>query len=114
MKCVRCGRDTAVLDTRMVDHMLKRRRECGHCGHRFSTYEIDDGCVKTIRKYMKPHAQAIAKRVALTRRNEKIIKMLEQGHKHAVVAAEFGLSDNMISTIARNNKIVAYRNRKKK
>lgn len=112
MNCVRCGRDTNVLDTRMVDFMLRRRRQCSHCGHRFSTYEVDDGYVKTIKKHFIPHQKAISKRVALTQRNERIIERLKQGFKHSAVAAEFGLCDSMISTIARKNKITSYRSRK--
>ena len=109
MNCVRCGRDTIVRDTRMVDAMLRRRRECAHCKHRFSTYEMDDGYVKTIKKHMAPHMRAVAKRVALTQRNEKIIERLKQGDKHSAVAAEFGLCDSMISTIARRNGLTSIR-----
>ncbi len=109
MNCIKCGRDTTVLDTRMIETFLRRRRQCLHCKHRFSTYEIDDGMTKTIKKYLFPHSDTIAKRVALTRRNEKIVALLKQGVKHAVVAAEFGLSDNMISTIANRAGVKSYR-----
>ena len=98
----------------MVDFMLRRRRECTRCGNRFSTYEVDDGLLKTIKKHWAPHNTAVAKRVALTQRNEKIIAMLKEGYKHAVVAAEFGLSDNMISTIARRNSVPSFRKWRKK
>lgn len=114
MNCVRCGRDTSVLESRMVDAMLRRRRECTHCGHRFSTYEMDDGCVKTIKKHMYPHMRAVARRVELTRRNEKIIALLQSGIKHSAVAAEFGLSDSMVSTIARRNKVLSYMERERR
>ncbi len=114
MNCVKCGRDTTVLDTRMIESFLRRRRECAHCKHRFSTYEIDDGMTKTIKKYLFPHSDTITKRVALTRRNEKIIDMLKQGYKHAVVAAEFGLSDNMISTIATRSGVASFKKTRKK
>jgi transcriptional regulator NrdR family protein len=97
------------MESRVVDAMLRRRRLCNHCGHRFSTYEMDDGMVKTIKKHMLPHMRAVAKRVALTQRNEKIIEMLKEGVKHSAIAVEFGLSDNMISTIARRNGMSSYR-----
>lgn len=112
MNCVRCGRDTVVRESRMADYFLRRRRECSHCGHRFSTYEIDDGCVKTIKKYLTPHIKTIAKRVELTRRNERIIERLRTGEKHATIAMDFGLSDNMISTIARQNNIPTKRKKR--
>ncbi len=43
MKCPACGaRDTRVLDSRPFedDASIKRRRECGACGRRFTTYEL--------------------------------------------------------------------------
>ena len=42
MKCCKhdCVGDTRVLDSRLVDlHMIKRRRVCKKCGARFTTYE---------------------------------------------------------------------------
>jgi len=42
MKCTYCGDlNTKVLDTRLCkdDTAMRRRRECGKCGHRFTTYE---------------------------------------------------------------------------
>ncbi len=114
MNCVKCGRDTQVRESRMVDAMLRRRRECTHCGHRFSTYEMDDGLVKTIKKHMRPHMRAVAKRVELTRRNEKIIARLKEGVKHSAVAVEFGLCDSMISTIARRHGLPSFRKQAKR
>ena len=43
MKCPGCGAlDSHVLDSRPVDEgaSIKRRRECGSCGKRFTTYEV--------------------------------------------------------------------------
>ncbi len=112
VNCVKCGRDTQVRESRMVDAMLRRRRECTHCGHRFSTYEMDDGLVKTIKKHMAPHMRAVAKRVALTRRNEKILARVREGIKHSAIAAEFGLCDSMVSTIARRAGLPSFRKSK--
>ena len=42
MKCVYCASpDSKVVDSRPVDdgHAIRRRRECIHCGKRFTTYE---------------------------------------------------------------------------
>ncbi len=45
MKCVYCGSDeTSVLDSRETEDLLavRRRRECGKCKKRFTTYERVD------------------------------------------------------------------------
>jgi FixJ family two-component response regulator len=73
---------------------------------------MDDGCLKTIKKHMAPHMKAVAKRVALTQRNEKIIERLKTGEKHATIAIDFGLSDNMVSTIAMRNNISTKRTKR--
>lgn len=40
MHCSRCDSPTKTLETRRVpDGTVRRRRECGSCGHRFTTYE---------------------------------------------------------------------------
>ena len=41
MKCPFCGfEDTKVIDSRPSDEKKRRRRECGNCGKRFTTYEV--------------------------------------------------------------------------
>ncbi len=41
MKCPFCGyADTKVIDSRPSDAKKRRRRECGRCGKRFTTYEV--------------------------------------------------------------------------
>ena len=40
MRCPYCSADaTQVIDTRPADDAVRRRRECGACGQRFTTYE---------------------------------------------------------------------------
>jgi transcriptional repressor NrdR len=42
MKCPRCkALDTKVIDSRLIEDgfTIRRRRECGKCGYRFTTYE---------------------------------------------------------------------------
>lgn len=39
MKCPKCQSDSKVLETRYIDHGVRRRRECKKCFHRFRTYE---------------------------------------------------------------------------
>ncbi len=43
MRCVRCGtHEDKVIDSRSSKDgsSIRRRRECLHCGHRFTTYEV--------------------------------------------------------------------------
>ena len=41
MKCPRCGSvNNYVIDTRESDDQIRRRRSCGDCGNRFTSYEI--------------------------------------------------------------------------
>lgn len=40
MKCPFCGyEDTKVIDSRLIDGRKRRRRRCGECGRRFTTFE---------------------------------------------------------------------------
>jgi transcriptional repressor NrdR len=41
VNCPQCESHTSILETRKADggSALRRRRECGSCGHRFTTYE---------------------------------------------------------------------------
>lgn len=41
MKCIRCKcDDTCVVDSRVIENQVRRRRECKKCGKRFTTNEI--------------------------------------------------------------------------
>ena len=110
MMCTQCGHATRVVETRAeFDGLVnRRRRECQACSHRFSTLEIDDALGATIRKHLGPHAKAVRKRQDLNRRDSEIANRLRAGEKHAALAAEYGLSDSMVSTIARRMGIPAY------
>lgn len=54
MKCPYCGQpDTGVIDSREADdqNSIRRRRSCGQCGKRFTTYERVEGIdLKVIKK----------------------------------------------------------------
>jgi len=54
MNCPFCGvADTRVLDSRMAKggEQIRRRRECGKCGQRFTTYErVETGLPAVIKK----------------------------------------------------------------
>lgn len=113
MKCTQCGHDeTQVLETRKIQNgqTTRRLRACGQCGHTFNTYEIDDALLKTLKKYAltEERIQKQEKRSRLYARNQQILAMLTAGEKHSVIASQFGLSDNMISTIARKAGVPSY------
>ena len=38
-KCPKCDQQALVVDSRPSDDGVRRRRHCGRCGHRFTTYE---------------------------------------------------------------------------
>jgi hypothetical protein len=82
------------------DVVTRRARKCNACGHKYSTYEVDEGIWKSIRKLLPAHADAVERKKILYSRNQRIAALLKQGEKHALVAQYFGLSDSMISTIA--------------
>lgn len=41
LKCS-CGYDTDVIDSRVYNNVVRRRRVCKHCKERFTTREIGD------------------------------------------------------------------------
>ena len=46
MHCPECGgTKSKVLDSRSVVDMIRRRRECITCGHRFNTFEIREDAI---------------------------------------------------------------------
>lgn len=106
MKCPKCGGDTCVLETRMFDNdgvVFRRRRQCERCANRFNTFEVYENLKGSIAKQFTAHIGGVKKRRRLTLRNEKIVERLKQGEKVVVIAHDFGLSESMVSTIARNN-----------
>lgn len=51
MKCPFCGeKDTRVLDSRPSEMKIRRRRECGRCLKRFTTYEAVELPMLTVEK----------------------------------------------------------------
>ena len=43
MRCPACQSETKVLETRLnSEGLFRRRRECLHCDHRFTTLEIEE------------------------------------------------------------------------
>ncbi len=39
--CPKCGVDGFVIDTRIEGDIIRRRRKCENCGHRWTSVEID-------------------------------------------------------------------------
>ena len=58
MNCVKCNSATSVVDSRPQETtVIKRRRKCGACGHRFNTIEqilIETKLVKEKVRVSKP------------------------------------------------------------
>lgn len=51
MQCPYCqNEDTKIIDSRSMEHKKRRRRECGRCGRRFTTFEIIERPMITVRK----------------------------------------------------------------
>jgi len=40
MNCPICGSDTRVINSRLSENIVRRRRQCKSCGYKFWTYEI--------------------------------------------------------------------------
>lgn len=74
--CEKCGnRDTAVVNTRGTrDGWIKRRRQCGSCGHRMNTFELTERDLLLHRKLWSA-SQIKEMRAALKEFDERLIKM---------------------------------------
>lgn len=104
MRCKTCGSpDCRTLETRELlgGTLARRRKLCLTCGAKFNTFELYDSLWKTIVKYAKPSAAALAKRWALRERNARVCERLMAGEKCETVGLDFGLSPSMVATIAR-------------
>jgi transcriptional regulator NrdR family protein len=53
MNCVICGEATSVKDSRATKDSVKRRRVCGSCGYRFSTFEMTAASLDLLNKQVK-------------------------------------------------------------
>ena len=93
MRCPFCAHtETQVVDTRVSDEgdFIRRRRQCGHCAKRFSTYERPDVSFPSIVKkdgrrvpYSKPKLQgsldlALRKRPVSTEQIDAAIERIEE------------------------------------
>jgi transcriptional repressor NrdR len=71
VRCLSCGSDTKVIDSRPVDDTIRRRRSCPACEQRFTTYE----------RYDRPAALMVVKKDG--RREDFSREKLLGGIKHA-------------------------------
>lgn len=89
-----------------------RTRQCTEAReHRFKTYEVDDALrgFVTSTALRPSRIKHMADTAGRAQRNKAIAKLLQAGEKHAVIAQQFGISDNMVSTIAKNMGITTSR-----
>lgn len=90
MKCPNCGyAETKVLDSRPMENSIRRRRTCGNCGYRFTTFETaekpllmvvkKDGSYEPYdrNKLIRGVYNAIKKRPVSTQQVEKISDSIE-------------------------------------
>lgn len=90
--------------------MLKRRRVCISCAHRFWSFEVDQVLFEQVQpKKLPKHLTGLKRHQVIAVRNKKILRQLASGDKHAVVSDAFGLSESMVTTIARNAGLPSYR-----
>ena len=93
MLCPFCGyEDSRVIDSRTVDHGIRRRRECLQCGARFTTYErVQSVGVLVVKKD--------GRREAFSR--EKLLAGLRRaGEKRPIEASAFeGLADQIEASL---------------
>ena len=93
MRCPFCTHsETAVVDSRVSDEgdFIRRRRQCAHCGKRFTTYERPDVSFPAIVKkdgrrvpYTRPKLQAslqlaLRKRPVSTEQQDAAIERIEE------------------------------------
>lgn len=97
MKCPKCaGLDSTVLETRSEDgYIIRRRRRCDGCGHKFTTHEIPPGAYTYARAHLARWRKAqegawkryVRERQALGRRmredRERGMKQVEIQAKYA-------------------------------
>lgn len=95
MNCPKCKKsDTKVIDSRIIDLCIKRRRQCISCSYRFTTYEtpgpLDIKVVKRNGEIQKFDVQKITNSIskACNKRpiDTKNIKELSEHIKHCIYA----------------------------
>lgn len=114
MKCPTCGANTVVVETseQAFGYIQHRVRACSN-KHRFETSEVDASLANYLVKYAaRPERiKALQAAAAMFGRNAKILARVRAGEKHESIGLAFGLSNNMITTIA--NRAGIYRRKRR-
>lgn len=104
MRCRECGLPMRTRETRETAEgfVVTRYRVCPE-GHTYTTYEIDSDLKRTLAKHAqrKDRVAGLQRRVDLYWRNKRIVEMAQAGEKHMIIAAQFGLADNTVSTVVK-------------
>lgn len=56
MECERCWKPTRTIDSRSVNGMIRRRRQCQNCEHRFTTFELSKTVIDQMIDMQKRYA----------------------------------------------------------
>jgi transcriptional repressor NrdR len=80
VRCLFCGSETKVIDSRPVDETIRRRRQCPDCEKRFTTYE----------RYDRPAAFMVVKKDGRREdyRREKLLQGITSACFKRPIAAE--------------------------
>lgn len=83
MLCNQCGAESRVLETRLNKKQFAciRKRQCEHCGHKFSTVETYTSSFHVDTNKLSAFAAAAKKRIALRARDIDIATNLHLGWK---------------------------------
>jgi transcriptional regulator NrdR family protein len=95
MKCLKCGADSSVLDTRPYkDVLLRRRRKCFN-EHIFATYEVHAGNLD--KRTLATTARGVAEKSKAWQRKEHVRKNPEK--PSLALAVELGITDARVRQI---------------
>jgi transcriptional regulator NrdR family protein len=96
---------TRVTETReRASGIVARRKECLHCGERFTTMEVAETVIRAmgIKRFYERVADwraGLVKRAATTNRRDRIEKRIKAGWKPAAIAHEQGVSEARVRQI---------------
>ena len=105
MRCIECGSDQMrTLETRARPGALRRRRECGRCGHTFPTVELPETVVRTVGVLAVERAvlallRGIQRRVAARENLARITQRLREGWKPTAIANEVGVTEERVRQV---------------
>lgn len=89
MKCLKCGADSSVLDTRVYKDVLQRRRRKCFNEHVFQTYEVHAGNLD--RRTLANTRRGVAEKTKAWQRKEYVRKHIDQ--PTLALAVHLGITD---------------------